>query len=133
MRLRTIRLLILLALTLPIGACAAAAVAGAGAATGIYLTSRGANAVVDGSLPVVARRTEAVFTQLGIEVTERTVAGDSSKLELKGKTSDGRDVDAKLKRESASTTAVEVTVRKNPVVWDRDFARTIVERIVTAR
>jgi hypothetical protein len=133
MRLRTVRSLALIALALPLGACAAAAVAGAGAATGIYLTSRGANAVVDGSLPVVARRTDAVFSQLGIEVTERTVAGDSSRVELKGKTSDGRDVDTKLRRESATTTAVEVTVRKNPVVWDRDYARTILERIVTAK
>lgn len=133
MRFRFIRLGAVLALILPLGACAAAALAGAGAATGIYLTSRGAKAIVEGSVPDVDRRTGVVLAAQGIEVTERKIVDNGERIELKGKTREDQDVSVKLARKTSTTTEVEVEVRKNPVVWDQDRARAILEQIVTTR
>ncbi len=133
MQTRTIRLLLLMALTLPIGACAAAALAGAGAATGIYLTTRGAEGIVEGSVADVERRTNVVLAEQRIIVTERKTVNDGKKVELKGKTGDGRDVKVTINRKSATTSEVEVEVRESAVVWDQDYSRALLERIVTTR
>jgi hypothetical protein len=120
-------------LALSLGACAAAALAGAGAATGIYLTTRGAESIVEGSVPDLDRRTGLVLAREGAEVTERTVAGDGSRVKIDGKTRDGQDLTVEIEKKTATTTKVDVAVRKNAVVWDQDYARRILERIVTTR
>ena len=102
-------LLFTLALALPSTGCLAAAAAGA--AGGIYLTSRGAESVVEGSVDQVAGRAAAVMTELGI------VKGDL-------------DVDIEIRRESPTTTKVEVTARKNLAEWDKEYAKEVLSRIV---
>ncbi|HEX7051367.1 MAG TPA: DUF3568 family protein [Longimicrobiales bacterium] len=132
MLIRFTRSVLLLALVAGIAACAAAAVgAGAGAATGIYLTTRGASTLVQGSVPQVTRRTERVFADLGIRITEREIEEDDSEVELEGETDD-LDVTAKIKRESPTTSRVDVEARRSLVEWDQDYARHVLERIVAA-
>lgn len=133
MRFRILHSLLLAGLVLSLGACAAAALAGAGAATGIYLTTRGAKGIVEGSVSDVDRRTGVVLANQGIEVTKRTVAGDGSSVKIDGKTRDDQDMNVEIERKTATTTEVEVAVRKNAVVWDQDYARMILEQIVTTR
>lgn len=73
----------LLAVSGAIGCVAAAA--GAGAGTGIYLTSRGAKGVVNGSVSEVAVRAREVMAQNGIEVNATSTEHKGDQQELKGK------------------------------------------------
>lgn len=130
---RILRPFMVLALALPLGSCAAAALAGAGAATGIYLTTRGAQGVIEGSVADVDRRTGLVLAEQNITITDRDVSRGGEKIEIKGKTADGKDVRIEMNRKSATTTEVDVEVRESPVVWDQDRARDILQRIVTIR
>ena len=121
------KLALLAALVLPMPACLAAAAAGA--AGGIYLTSRGAESLVEGSVEDVTARAEAVMTEMQIvkdaESSER--AGDQR--ELKGKKGD-LDVTIQISRESATATKVEVSARENLAEWDKEYAQQVLERIV---
>jgi hypothetical protein len=124
------KLALVLALALPAPACLAAAAAGA--AGGVYLTTRGAESLVDGPIDQVTARSEAVMSEMQIvkegESTER--GGDER--ELKGKKGD-LDVTIQLRRESPTTTKVEVTARENLAEWDKEYAQQILEKIVTGR
>ena len=74
------KLALAVALAMPASACLAAAAAGA--AGGIYLTSRGAESLVEAPVDDVARRAEAVMGEMQIvkdaESTER--GGDEREL-----------------------------------------------------
>jgi hypothetical protein len=59
------------------------------------------------------------------ESTER--GGDER--ELKGKKGD-LDVTIQMRRESPTTTKVEVTARENLAEWDKEYAQQVLERIV---
>ena len=96
-------LLFTLALALPSTGCLAAAAAGA--AGGIYLTSRGAESVVEGSVDQVAGRAAAVMTELGIVKQGESTENQGDKQVLKGKKGD-LDVDIEIRRESPTTTKV---------------------------
>ena len=109
------------------GCMAAAAAAGAGA--GIYLTSRGAESMVQGSIEDVSARTRAVLNEEGIVLDESNMASGGDEREFKGKKGD-LDVTVELERESGSTTRVEVTARKNLAEWDKDYAQELLSRIV---
>ncbi len=127
-----IRAIVLIVLTHPIAACAAAAAgAAAGAATGIYLTSRGASGVVEGSVADVARRTERVYADMGITITEREYEEDGE-VEIKGERG-GTDVNTEIEVETANTSEVKVEARKSEIEWDQDLAREVIQRIVQAR
>jgi hypothetical protein len=119
-----------LALTLVLstaGCMAAAAAAGAGA--GIYLTSRGAESIVEGSITDVAARAQAVLTEEGIVAEDARTEDGGDKRELKGKKGD-LDVTVEMNRESDKTTRVEVTARENLAVWDKEYAQQLLSRIV---
>ena len=120
-------LLFTLALALPSTGCLAAAAAGA--AGGIYLTSRGAESVVEGSVDQVAGRAAAVMTELGIVKQGESTENQGDKQVLKGKKGD-LDVDIEIRRESPTTTKVEVTARKNLAEWDKEYAKEVLSRIV---
>lgn len=111
------------------GCLAAAAAAGAGA--GIYLTDQGASGTVQGSLSDVDRRTQAVFTQMGIRVDERKV--ESDEIEYRGTAGGGMEVHAELEPGAGSTTTVNVSARRNQVQYDKDYARDLISRIVQTR
>ena len=116
-------LLFTLALALPSTGCLAAA------AGGIYLTSRGAESVVEGSVDQVAGRAAAVMTELGIVKQGESTEDQGDKQVLKGKKGD-LDVDIEIRRESPTTTKVEVTARKNLAEWDKEYAKEVLSRIV---
>jgi hypothetical protein len=120
-------LLLLLAIALPTSGCLAAAAAGA--AGGVYLTSRGAESVVEGSVDQVAGRAEAVMSELGIVKEGESTEEQGDRQVLKGKKGD-LDVTIQVDRESASTVKVEVTARENLAEWDKDYAKEVLSRIV---
>jgi hypothetical protein len=109
------------------GWMAAAAAAGAGA--GIYLTSRGAESIVEGSITDVATRAQAVLTEEGIVAEDAKTEDGGDKRELKGKKGD-LDVTVEMNRESDKTTRVEVTARENLAEWDKEYAQQLLSRIV---
>jgi hypothetical protein len=105
------------------------AAAAAGAAGGIYLTSRGAESVVEGSVDQVAGRAEAVMNEMGIVKEGESTEDQGDKQVLKGKKGD-LDVTIEVRRESESTAKVEVTARENLAEWDKDYAKEVLNRIV---
>jgi Protein of unknown function (DUF3568) len=109
--------------------CVAAAAAAAGAGTGVYLTSRGAGSVVDGSAETVERRARAVFDSEGIPVTGSQIENSGAKREIQGKKGD-LDISVTMERQNDQTTKVEVSARKNLAVWDQDYAKELLGKIV---
>ena len=116
----------LAAVLLGTGCLAAAA---GGAAAGVYLTSRGAEAVVEGSVEDVATRAESVMGEMGIVKEGESTEDQGAKHVLKGKKGD-LDVNIDIKRETDKTSKVEVTARENLAEWDKDYAKDVVNRIV---
>ncbi len=119
---------LVLALMLPVTGCVAAAAA-AGAGAGIYLTSRGAESLVERSVDQVATRAQAVMSSEGIVPDASSSESGGNKREFKGKKGD-LDVTIQLERESGSTTRVEVTARKNLAEWDKEYAQQLLSRII---
>jgi hypothetical protein len=117
-----------IALMLPAAGCVAAAAA-AGAGAGIYLTTRGAESMVDGSIDQVATRAQAVMNDEGIVPDESAVQNGGDKREFKGKKGD-LDVTTELERKSSNTTRVEVSARKNLAEWDKEYAQQLLSKIV---
>jgi hypothetical protein len=122
-----VRWLVALAAVLPMTGCLAAAAAGAGA--GIYLTSRGAESLVDGPIDQVAIRARTVMNAEGIVPDASSTENGGDKRELKGKKGD-LDVTIQMEQQSDKTTRVEVTARKNLAEWDKDYAQQVLQRIV---
>ena len=118
--------LALAAALLSTGCLAAAA---AGAAGGVYLTSRGAEAVIEGSVDDVAARAESVMGEKGIVKEDESTEDQGDKHVLKGKDGD-LDVTIEINRETPTTTKVEVTARENLAEWDKDYAKDVLNRIV---
>ena len=109
--------------------CLAAGAAAAGAGTGIYLTSRGAESVVQGPVDDVERRARAVFAEEGIPVTGSQVENSGAKRELKGTKGD-LEISVSMEQQGAGTTKTEVSARKNIAVWDKDYAQQLLGKIV---
>jgi hypothetical protein len=121
------RWLVALALALPTTSCLAAAAAGAGA--GIYLTSRGAESLVEGSVDQVATRARAVMNEEGIVPDASSTENGGNKREFKGKRGD-LDITIEMEQKSDKTTRVEVSARKNLAEWDKEYAQQLLQRIV---
>ena len=109
-------------------ACVAAAAAGAGGA--LYVTSRGAESLVQGQPSEVAPRVTAAFSEFQIQQTGNSTENGGDKQEFKGTKGD-LEVTVTLERKSPTTTNVEVTARKNLAEWDKDFAKQVLQKIVT--
>jgi hypothetical protein len=120
---------IIIAAVLPAAGCAAAALGAAGAGAGIYLTSRGAESLVQGPIDDVAARTKTVMNEMQIVQDAQSSEDQGAKREFKGKKGD-LDVTVHLESKDAKTTKVEATARKNLAEWDKDFAQALVSRIV---
>ena len=123
-----IRWSLALALVLPVTGCLAAAAA-AGAGAGIYLTSRGAESLVESPIDQVAARARAVMTDEGIVPDESSIEQSGDKRVLKGKKGD-LDVTIEMELKSSKTTRVEVAARKNLAEWDKDYAQQLLSKIV---
>ena len=122
---RHARMGLLLACVTAAPGCLAAAAGGA--AAGIYLTDQGASSQVAGSLADVDRRTQAVLSEMGIEVSERKE--EPQGLEYSG-SGNGMEIRVELDAMEGGTTMVKASARKNAVEWDKSYARGIVQRIV---
>jgi len=112
--------------------CVAAAAAAAGAGTGVYLTSRGAESIVEGSIDNVEKRARAVFAAEGIPVTGSQVENSGAKREIKGTKGD-LEITVSMEQQSATTTKTEVSARKNVAVWDKDYAQQLLGKIVAQK
>lgn len=117
-----------LALVLPVTGCLAGAAA-AGAGAGIYLTTRGAESMVEGSVDQIATRARAVMNEEAIVPDASSTENGGEKRELKGKKGD-LDVTIEMESKSDQTTRVEVTARKNLAEWDKEYAQHLLQRIV---
>ena len=122
------KLALAVALAFSSSACVAAAAA-AGAGAGIYLTTRGAESIVDGSMEQVATRAQAVMSEEGIVRDESSTEEGGDKREFKGKKGD-LDVTIQLERQNSNTTRVEVTARENMAEWDKEYAQQLLSKIV---
>jgi hypothetical protein len=123
-----LKLIPVLLFALSSSACVAAA-AGAGAAGAVYLTSRGAESLVDRPVDDVAARAKAVMNEMQIVADAESSKEGGDKRELKGKKGD-LDVTIKLERQGDTTTKVEVEAQKNLAEWDKDYAEQVLRRIV---
>jgi hypothetical protein len=121
--------LMLLALPLAAGGCLFAA-AGAGAGGGIYFNDRGVGSVVTAPVAKATSAAQQTFQEMGINQKKTSTAqeGEKDKREIDGATAD-RDVTVTIQTEGTGS-RVQVVVRKSAVTWDKDFARTILQRIV---
>jgi hypothetical protein len=122
-------LAVAVALAGPVAGCVAAAAAGAAGA--VYATTRGAEALVSGSVDQVAARAQTVMTEMNIVPSGEKTETAGDKHELKGKQGD-LDVTIQMERSDSATTKVEVTARKNLAEWDKDYAKEVLTRIVKA-
>ena len=125
-RWRAVLAALALAGTLPAAGCIAAAAA-AGAAGGVYVTTRGAESTMQGSLDDVTAATTATFGELGITSTGNSTEGDERT--WKG-TKGELEITVEAERESDTQTKVEVTARRSTVEWDKDYARQVLSKIV---
>lgn len=116
--------------TLFLSGCLLAA-AGAGAGGGIYFTERGVESVVAVSMDRAASATRQTLDELKVRQTKSASEQrqDGEQREIDG-TVGGRDVNVTLKAQGANATRVQVVAKTSAVTWDKDFARTVVDKIV---
>lgn len=109
------------------------AAAGAGAGGAIYVTERGAEAVIPAGLDRAATATRQAFDQLKIRETksasEQGEGGEQRHIEGTATARD-RDVSVTLKPEGNGSTRIQVVAKASAVTWDKDFARQILDKIV---
>lgn len=115
-----------------IGAAGCVAAAAAGAAGAVYATTRGVESLVAAPIDQVVANAESVMKDMGITQDGSSSDDGGAKRELKGKHAD-LDVTVHMERQDTATTKVEVYARKNLAEWDKDYARSVLERIVKAR
>ena len=128
---RLVLSLVLAASPLAAGGCFLVA-AGAGAAGAIAYTNRGATSVVAGAVNPVFDRAVVAFQQAGITETGRSTADNGVQRKLIG-TKGEYEVTAELNRTTDSTTKVEITASKSAIEYDKEMAKDILNRIVTAK
>jgi len=111
----------------PAAGCAAAAV-GAGAAAGIHLTSQGAEGMASESVSAVATRTRSVLAEEGITLRATENEEGGTEMEYRGSKGD-MQVHVKLEGRDGGGTLVRTSARTGTASWDKDYARTLVQRI----
>lgn len=114
-----------------LGAACVVAAAGAGAGGGIYFTQRGVESVVPASVDRAAAATKQAFAELKIRQTKAQAEqadNGGEKRELDGTAAD-RDVTVTITSEGKHT-RVQVVAKKSAVTWDKDFARSLLDKIV---
>jgi hypothetical protein len=118
------------AATVIVAGCLLAA-AGAGAGGAIYVTERGAEAIIPAPLDRAATATQQAFDQLKIHQTKsaRAQVEGGEQREFDGTARD-RDVSVTLKPDGNGSTRVQVVAKTSAVTWDKEFARTILDKIV---
>jgi hypothetical protein len=108
--------------------CAAAAAAGAGTIAGVEYSNRGAKGELKGSLENVDRRAKEVFEKSGIVTTEVKVTDGGEKRVLGGRKGD-LNIQVDMTPTSPNVTHVEVIAQKSAVQWDKDYAKSLMQKI----
>jgi hypothetical protein len=110
------------------GGCLVAAGAGLGA--GVYLSDRGAESLVSTPIDRAFAASQQVFREMGIteQKTTSEQSGASEERQLNGKRGE-KNVKVTLRTEGNGT-RVEVVASEDMVVWDKELARDILERII---
>ena len=109
------------------GCIAAAAAAGAGGA--VYVTTRGAEAMVEGQPDGLEPRIRSALARHQVTITDTSVEDGGDRQTWEG-TAGELTVNVTAERESPTTTKVEVTARKNVADWDKELAERILRDIV---
>ena len=109
------------------GCLAAAAAAGAGGA--VYVTTRGAEAVVEGQPASLEPRIRSALDEFKVAISGTSTDKGGDQRGWKGMAGDV-EVNVTAERQSATTTKLEVTARRNVADWDKELAERILERIV---
>src|SRR5204863_8127738 len=107
------------------------AAGGAGGGGGIYVTQRGVESVVPATVERAAAATATAFDQLKVRQTKSQVeqGEDGEQREIEGSAGD-REVSVTLKPEGKNGTRVQVVAKRTAVTWDKDFARSVLDKIV---
>ena len=97
----------------------------------MYLTQRGVESVVPVSVDRAATATTRAFDELKIHQTKSATEqeADGEKREVEGTAGD-REISVTIKAEQTNSSRVQVVAKKSAVTWDKDYARTILDRIV---
>jgi hypothetical protein len=111
--------------------CRTAAAGAAGAAAAVMLNDQGAEALVQGSIGDVDRRTRAVLRDMGLQMTEADSEDNATEREYEARSGE-RVVHVKLEARGSST-EVNVSSREGRLDYDKDHARTIISRIQRQR
>lgn len=119
-----------LLLSMPLAGCIFAA--GAAAGSGVYFTSRGAEAIVQGSTDQVADATRQAFETLGIQWQGEREKKGGEVQEIWGLSGED-DVTVEVHRKTDSASRLEIRVRQGAVTWDKDMAKRIVDEVRTIR
>lgn len=106
---------------------AAAAAAGAGGA--VYVTSRGAETVMEGQPATLEPRIRGALASHDVSITGTSTEDGGDRQRWEGKAGE-LTVSVAAERQSPTMTKVEVTARKNVAEWDKDFARRVLADIV---
>jgi hypothetical protein len=115
--------------TVGAGACFAGAAAGAAGA--VYASRRGVESRLATPIDRVVSSSESVMKDMGIVQDATSSENGGAKRELKGKHGD-LDVTIQMEQEDTATTKVEVYARKNLAEWDKDYARSVLDKILHA-
>ena len=121
------RAVLMVALLSAPGCVAAAAAAGAGGA--VYVTTRGAEAVVEGQPASLEPRIRAALTHYNVNVTGTSTENGGDKQGWEGRAGEV-DVSVTAERQSPTTTKLSVTAKRNVADWDKELAEQILQRIV---
>jgi Protein of unknown function (DUF3568) len=105
------------------------AAAGAGAGGAIYLTTRGAESLVNAGVEDVAGAVDETFQELDIQRTGASTEDGGDERQVRGSKGD-LEVTVDFRRESPTTTKVEVTAREDVAEWDKDYAKRVLAQIV---
>jgi hypothetical protein len=103
--------------------------AGAGAGAAVAYTNRGASANVPGTVDAAFERAVRAFGALSISETGRSTEDNGAMRRLIGRIGE-TEVTVDVRRESAEVAKVEVIARNNPVDYDKERAKEVLDRIV---
>jgi hypothetical protein len=99
--------------------------------TDTYVTvdGYGLGRIVQGSLDDVTQRARTALIKMKVVEEPGAAARGGSQRALRGKGKDNLDVAITLKRQSASTTRVEVTARRGLAEYDQHFAEELLNAV----
>jgi hypothetical protein len=112
------------------GACVAVA-AGGGAAAAVHLSDRGAESLVSAKVEKAEDAARKAFTEFNITETKaKTETGDGKDKRILEGAAPDREITVTITREGEGS-KIEVVAKKSAVTWDKDYAKAILQRVIT--